>query len=80
MCIVPDNDPWLQLAIVVVQQAVLDYKVALFDRSRGEEQAFARVEDLERWFLSEEGQIICLGQGEHIIRKVKEEVRRGNYK
>ena len=76
MLIHPDDEPWLRLAIGVVEQAVKDYRIALYREKFGDDTT-DNATALERWFRSEWGQRVCCGQGEYIIHKVKEEVRLG---
>ena len=74
----PSDEPWMRLAIAVVERAVEDYRIALYEE-RFCNVPTKNVEAMENWFKSEHGQLMCLGQGEHIMRKVKEEVRLGKY-
>ena len=76
MLVHPDDEPWLRLAIGVVEQAVTDYRIALY-REKFCGDTTNNVTALENWFRSKWGQRICFGQGEYIILKVKEEVRLG---
>lgn len=72
----PADEPWMRLAIGVVEQAVKDYRIALYREKFGEDDTH-NAEALENWFRSDHGRLMCLGQGEYIIHKVKEEVRLG---
>ncbi len=66
----------MRLAIGVVEQAVKDYRIALYQERFGEDKT-KNVEALENWFQSEYGQLMCLNQGKYIMYKVKEDVRLG---
>lgn len=68
----------MNLAVGIVQLAVEDYRTALFNEMFGC-KSLITAEMMEYWFRSEYGQVICLGQGEYIINKVKEDVKRGRF-
>lgn len=74
----PSDEPWMNLSIGVVQRAVEDYRLALYSVKFGGNPA-RKAKDLEDWFRSEWGQLVCCGQGEYIINRVKEDVRLGRY-
>ena len=56
------------IKIAVVQQAMEDYKTAL---KRGKQKKIAELED---FFKSNYGASLTFGNGEYIIRMIKEEV------
>ena len=65
---VPLRDAWvLYLQTAIVQEAANDLRIAI--RTHDESTVAA----LDRWFLSEWGQLLSFGQGEAIIRRMKKE-------
>lgn len=63
-------DGYELLIAAIIQQAIQDYRVALKDNTRA---GAARATSLERFFLSEWGQLLSLGNGELIVSRVKAE-------
>lgn len=51
----------------ILNQAIYDYKTALKKDDNGQ------IQHLEKWFLSEWGQMLSGGNGSYIIEKVKKE-------
>lgn len=58
------------LRFAIIQQAVKDYESALRGRDEGKRAA------LERWFLSDWGQLLSEYMGEQIIEKCKGRVKK----
>lgn len=66
---VPLRDAWvLYLQTAIVMEAANDLRVAMQTHDEGMSAA------LQRWFLSEWGQLLSFGQGEAIIRRLKREI------
>lgn len=59
-------DPYTNLAGAILKTAVEDYLEAV------ERKQKRRIKCLEKFFLSEYGQILALGMGETILRKAQE--------
>ena len=67
---VPLRDAWvLYLQTAIVKEAADDLRIAIQTQDEG------AVTALTRWFQSEWGQLLSFGQGEAIIRRIKEETR-----
>lgn len=66
-------DGYQLLAIEVVKLAADDYRIELV---RSKKDKFKSVEccRLERFFRSEYGQMLSMGKGEYIMRKIQEEI------
>lgn len=67
--VVRTTDGYENVRVVIVKQAVDDYRRALAHNKHYEAKA------LERWFLSEWGEMLCGGNGAYIIDKVKKQVK-----
>ena len=67
------DDNYKLLIAAIIEQAVNDYRAAL--RSGRPE----RTQPLERFFLSEWGQLLTRGYGEDIIERVKREIKNAPY-
>lgn len=68
----PDLDGLHNLQVAIIQQAMRDYEYAL----RGKQQFKTQLEesrptDMEDWFLSDYGQLLCAGCGVAIIETVR---------
>ena len=65
---VPPRDAWvLYLQTAIVMEAANDLRIAMQTHDEGMAAA------LQRWFLSEWGQLLSFGQGGAIIRRIKKE-------
>lgn len=63
-----DAEPWvLRLQTGIIKQAVDDLRAAI---RAGED---SKADALEKWFLSEWGQLLSFGTGQYIVEKVKKE-------
>lgn len=60
------------LARAIILYAVKDYRKALRDY-RKSPYAITRVIAIERFFLSEYGQLLCYGRGAYIMEQVRRE-------
>lgn len=61
---------YANLRVGIINQAIYDYKRALAQDNGGQ------INHLERWFLSEWGQMLSGGNGAYIIEKVRKEMKR----
>ena len=61
------------LAIAIVVQAAKDYEHEL-QRSKKDGRKTGEARRLEKWFMSDYGQLLTFGKGEQIMEKIKKEV------
>lgn len=66
------------LMVGIVKQAAEDYRLALYQYKIGE-RPLSYAEGLEAWFTSPDGDRLCAGQGDYIVKRIKEEVLYGKY-
>ncbi len=69
------SDPYDAFSVAVIKRAVLDYKTAAkrYNKAETENKALYRkkMNDIERFFKSDLGQILCFGYGERIVNELK---------
>ena len=74
-----DFEPELNLAFAIVKLAIEDYKEALEEKLNARTikdrmAAKAKIEKLEKFFLSDWGQLLTDNHGEDIIRIIRKQV------
>lgn len=69
-----DDDGIHQLRVAVVKQAMRDYEYALRKERAYREEEPSDPSTLERWFLSEYGQLLCAGNGERLLTDVRQKI------
>lgn len=70
-------DGLYELIGAIVRQAMHDYEFALRGkRQLSQDKRTYSPEEMERWFQSEYGQLLCAGHGEAVIERCRENVAR----
>ena len=72
-----DTDALYELIAAVVKQAVCDYEYALRGKTQFCGDRKYSVEELERFFLSDYGQMLSAGNGKWIIDQCKRKLAQG---
>lgn len=61
------------LAIAIVVVATEDYRAAYRRYKRGDERAKREIYDIEQFFNSEYGNLLCTGKAKYILRRLQKE-------
>lgn len=64
------NTGIINLTVAIVKSVADDYRKALKNNQK------QKIKDLEKWFTSEYGELLCNGKGEYIMNTIRNEFRK----
>lgn len=68
-----ERNGYEDLAIAVVKQAVREYRAAKRRYKRGDDRALGRVKEVEAFFKSSYGDVLCFGKAKEILKQLQGE-------